>query len=158
MCQPWRQDLEFGLLLLWRLRDEGLGPGVRLEDWSYGTVPAFQRLQALPHLRRAVFLSASERGRPPGTLHRRTPPLGLPGPAEVQARIADGAMGLVCVDNLMVMARHYGALPPDVVVVEVEPVDDGWGRGLSPVVAGRLEEAMERVRREVARPFSMEAP
>lgn len=150
VCQPWRQDLEFGLWILDRLREEGVHGVARLEDWSFGTIPAFQKLRA-GRFERAVFLSAARRGRRPGTVHRFRPPDTLPGPREIRARIADGATGLVSVDNLLVMGRFYGALPPDVVLVEAEPVDDGWGRSLSTELAARLEDAVALVRREVAR-------
>lgn len=150
VCQPWRQDLEFGLWILDRLREEGMHGAARLEDWSFGTIPAFQKLRT-GRFGRVVFLSAARRGRPPGTIHRFRPPDALPDPGEIQARIVDGATGLVSVDNLLVMGRFYGALPSDVVLVEAEPVDDGWGRGLSPQLAARLEDAVALVRRELAR-------
>jgi hypothetical protein len=50
-------------------------------------------------------------------------------PEDVHGRVGDGVMGVVSVDNLVLIARHFGHLPPEVILVETEPVDENWGDG-----------------------------
>lgn len=149
----WLRDQAFGMEVLRRLRDEGVPPGVELTDWSFGTITAFQKLSAR-RFDRAVFLSGTARGRPPGTLHRFSPPPELPPPEEIHARVADSVMGMVSVDNLVILGRYYGALPEHVVLIEAEPVDEGWGDRLSPAVERLVTPAAAAVREELARPLA----
>lgn len=148
----WLRDHAFGLEVLRELRTRNLPPHVELADWSFGTITAFQKLAARPYAR-AIFVSGMPRDdRPPGTLARWVPHTTLPGEDEIHGRIGDCVMGAVSVDNLLIIARFYGVLPRDVVLVEVEPVDDGWGNELSPEVASTLAPAVEAVLEEIGRP------
>jgi hypothetical protein len=65
-------------------------------------------------------------------------------------------MGLVSVDNLLILGRYYGALPDDVVLIEAEPADETWGDQLSPEVARVLDAGVAAVLKEIARPLALE--
>lgn len=148
----WLRDQAFGLKVLEQLRLRDLPSDVELADWTFGTFTAFQLLAARPY-RRAIFVSGTPRdGRAPGTLARWTPTAALPSEEEIHGRIGDCVMGAVSVDNLLIIGRRYGVLPPDVVLVEAEPVDDTWGDTLSPAAAGILGPAVDAVLEEVRRP------
>ena len=148
----WLRDQAFGIKVLDALRTRDLPSDVELADWSFGTITAFQKL-AERRYRRAIFLSGTSReGRPPGTLSRRAARIELPAAEEIHGRICDCVMGAVSVDNLLIIGSYYGALPRDVVLVEAEPVDDGWGDALSPALAVCLDKAVELVLDEIARP------
>lgn len=146
----WLRDQAFGLRLLERLRAIGVPAGVELADWSFGTVAAFQKLAERPW-RRAIFVSATPRGREPGALYRFRRAPALPPRPQIHALIADAVMGMVSIDTLWVMGRHFGALPDDVVFVEAEPVDETWGNDLSPALAALLDPAARTVHVEIAR-------
>lgn len=146
----WMRDLAFGMKVAERLRAGGVPPTVDIEDWSFGTIAAYQRLAERAYVR-AILVSGTPRDRPPGTLHRAPAPSVLPELDEIHARIGDCVMGSISVDNLVVLGRCYGALPGDVVLIEAEPVDDGWGAELSPALEGLVEEAAAAVLREVHR-------
>ena len=146
----WLKDQGFGIRVVETLRARGVPPGVDLADWSFGTITAYQRLIEQRYTR-AVFVSAVGRGRRPGTLHRLEADRTLPEPAMIHARVADAAMGLVSVDNLLVLAGYYGQLPPDVVLIEAEPVDETWGAELSAPLASLLDTAVAMVLRETER-------
>jgi hydrogenase maturation protease len=148
----WLRDQAFGLHLLERLRHAGIHSGVELADWSFGTVTAFQKLAERP-CRRAIFVSATPRDREAGVLYRFRPNAVLPPPDEIHARIADAVMGMVSIDTLWIMGRHFGALPDDVVFIEAEPVDETWGDELSPELAALLGPALRVVEAEIGRPF-----
>ncbi|MEO5568774.1 MAG: hypothetical protein ABIR92_09790 [Gemmatimonadaceae bacterium] len=148
----WLRDQAFGLKVVDALRRRSLPHDVELADWSFGSITAFQKLE-LGRYRRAIFVSGTQRdGRAPGTLARWSPPVDLPDGEEIHGRIGDCVMGAVSVDNLLIIAKFYGALPGDVVLVEAEPVDDTWGSDLSPALAGLLEPAVDLVFAEIVRP------
>lgn len=155
----WLRDQAFGLHVLAELRRRGVrrggGPnrGVELVDWSFGTIAAFQKLSERRY-DRAIFVSGTARGRAPGSLHRFIPAACLPPRDEVHARVADCVMGLVSVDNLVILGRYYGALPDDVVLVEAEPADETWGDRLSPDVTRVLDAGVEAVLQEIRRPMT----
>src|SRR5262249_34295077 len=64
----------------------------------------------------------------------------LPGAEAIQARVAEAVTGVIDLDNLLVVAGHFGALPAEVFVVEVQPVATGFGMEPGPDVALALPE------------------
>ncbi len=131
--------------------------GVAVADLGYGSLHVTQDL-ADGHYDRVVLLAAMVRGRPPGRIYRSTWDGVLPDPAEIQARVFEAGAGVVDLDHLLIIAQYVGGLPPDVVIVELEPVDVGGGEGLSPEAAARLPEVIELARREALAPPRYGAP
>lgn len=145
-------DLSFGRVLLEELERLPWPGSVVLEDLSYCPLMVYQWLEEAPAAYdRAIFLTADQRGREPGTLELRTWDRQLPGEEEIQARIADAYMGIVSLENLLIICEYFGALPAEVLVLEIEPLEETWGVELSPRVAARLGEAIDLVRREAER-------
>jgi len=142
----YQGDLDLGRLALERLGD--VGTGVLVEDLSYGAVAVAQRLEELEP-ERLVLVSAVTRGRPPGTVERRTPDGAARTPDEVQRSVADAAMGYLHVDLVLDVAQAFGVLPPDTVVVEVEPASVEPAEQLSPIGARALEDAVALIRAEL---------
>lgn len=123
-------------------------PGTEVIHMHFGPVHAVHWLTERPErYRRVVFLAAVPRGRPHGRVYAYRWDRRLPDPAEIQARVAEGVTGVVDLDHTLIVAEHFGALPADVRVVEVEPVETGWGEGLTPEVAALVPEIVEAVRR-----------
>ncbi|MDQ3648896.1 MAG: hypothetical protein M3458_01190 [Acidobacteriota bacterium] len=52
-------------------------------------------------------------------------------------------------ENLLIVCKHFGVLPEDVTIVEIEPQKEDFGLKFSPVVAARVGDAIELVRHEV---------
>lgn len=144
----WLRDESFGLQVLAALGRRTVPPHVDVADWSFGTITAFQRLTEGGY-DSAVFVASAARGRAPGILYRHTADDPLPPTDEIHARICDCAMGLVSLDNLLIMARFYRVLPRRVTVIEAEPVDDTWGDDLSPTVAALVPQAVAQILDEV---------
>jgi hypothetical protein len=69
----------------------------------------------------------------------------LPDLKEVHERIGDSVTGSISLDNLIVVAEAFKALPEDVWVIEVEPGDETWGEGFSAPVEAKLDEIVETV-------------
>jgi hydrogenase maturation protease len=144
-------DLSVGPLLIERLQRQEWAAGVVVEDLSYGPIDVLFRLQASPPFRAAIFATAVHRGRPPGSVHRAVWAEPALPPDELQSRIAEAVTGVISLDNLLHILRHFGALPAEVVVLEVEPLSETWGLDLTAPVQAALVEVEERLRREVER-------
>ena len=139
------------------LRDGALGPyfsdrlerhateDLEVEDLSYHAVGLSQNLQERPPYDRLVLVAAVNRGRPPGTVEAYRWDGALPERDAIQERVADAAMGSISLDTLLIVCGALGGLPDDVRVVEVEPADEGWGEGFSPVIDAKLAEVEEKV-------------
>jgi len=149
------RDLSAGLHVLARLGQDGaLGDRVDLEDLSYGPVDVLFLLQRRRPYDAAVFVTGSKRGRVPGSVEcRRWDPAPI-SPDELQDRVVEGVTGVISLDNLLYICGHFGALPKEVIVVEVEAADEGWGEGMSETGARALDEASALVRAEVMRLLS----
>jgi len=139
------------------LRDGALGPymsdtlGVRateeveVEDLGYHPVGFTQNLEERPDYDRIVFVAAVDRGREPGTVKAYRWDHCLPSKQEIQDRVGDSVTGTINLDNLLIVSEAFKALPDDVWVVEVEPADETWGEGFSPIVEAKLPEITETV-------------
>lgn len=119
---------------------------VVVDDYSFGAIAMAQKLQT-EDFGRAIFVTAEERERPPATLHLRRHAGAGATPDHVQACIAEAGGGVVAIDLLLVIAEHFGALPPETWVLEVEPGDTGWGERLSAGVEALYPEALALLRR-----------
>lgn len=124
-----------------------LGPDVDVEDLSYSPIDVMFLLQRRSYTR-AVFVGAVSRGETPGTLRvRRWDP--EPEPAEaVQARVAEAVSGVISLDNLLQINAHFGALPAEVTLIEIEPEDESWGEGLTATMERALGEVAALLRGE----------
>jgi hydrogenase maturation protease len=139
------------------LRDGALGPyvtdtlapratnGVEFEDLGYHPVGFTQNLDERPDYDRIVFVAAVSRGREPGHVEAYRWDHVLPSPREIQEHVGDSVTGTISLDNLLIVSEAFQALPDDVWVVEIEPADEGWGDGFSPVIEARLPAIEETV-------------
>lgn len=119
--------------------------GVEFEDLGYHPVGFTQNLEDRPPYDRIVFVGAALRGREPGTYKVIRYDHELPDVQEIQERVADSTTGTISLDNLIIVAEAFKALPEDVWVIEIEPVDETWGEGFSPEIEAKLPEIMETV-------------
>jgi len=141
------RDHSFGVLAVDALAARSWPSDVSVEDISYNPITVVQRLEDDPAERRfglAVILGAVDRGRQAGTLTVYRWDTVLPDATRVQAAVAEAVTGVIALDNTLIVARHFGALPP-AVVVEVEPRSHAFGPELSPEVARALERACQLV-------------
>lgn len=151
----WQRDASFGLAAVDALLKCPWPAGVRVTKLDYGAIYVSQDLLAVdPPYQRLVLIAGMERGREPGELyvHRWDGP--EVDPEELQKRIFEAGAGVVDLDHLLFITRHFGALPDEVILIELEPVDPGGGLELSPTAAGRLEEVVEVARREALAPLA----
>ena len=146
----WLKDQGFGIHVVERLRALVAPHPIELVAWECGVIAAFQQLCERPR-QHAIFLTAAQRGRRPGTLHQTDAAVAMPGDDEVHGRIGDSVMGLVTLENLLIIAGRYQRLPARTLVIEAEPVDETWGNELSPAVAALVQSAVDAVLAAVQR-------
>ena len=119
--------------------------GIEFEDLGYHPIGFTQNLEERPRYDRIIFVGAVDRGREPGTVKAIRYDHGLPDAEEIQERVADSVTGSISLDNLVIVAEAFKALPEDVWIVEIEPADETWGDGFSPLIEAKLPEIMETV-------------
>ena len=141
-------DMSVGAHLFNDLRCSEWEPGVDVEDLSYGPIAVVQNLEDRPRYDRMVFVAGVKRDRVPGGFYRGEWRRPLPSEEEIQARIGEAVTGVIDLENLLVVAQYFRVLAPDVIVIEVEPVEWESGENLSSIVAGVLPNILRTVKRE----------
>jgi hydrogenase maturation protease len=154
----WFGDGSFGLVATDRLATLAWPAGVDVADLGYGAIWVAQDLAAAdPRHERLILIAAAERGRPADRLHVRRWVPGRPDEGEIQERIREAGAGIIDLDHLLVIAGHLEALPEDVVLIEVEPLDFTAGEAMSPALTALLPAAVERARAEALAPAARPA-
>lgn len=142
-------DYSIGVEVQERLSESAALPNVTIEDLSYNPIAIIQRLDDEPddqRFERAVVVSAVRRAdRPVGTVHCYRWDGVLPPDEEIQRAVSDAVTGIIAVENTLVVARYFGALPKDVVVVEVEPELHDFGATMSEPVRAVFDRVCELV-------------
>ena len=142
------KDLSFGQVLLPHLKEQDWTKGFDLENLSFGAIAVLQWFQDFPgKYNRVIFVSAAERtGRKPGTLDVHKWDFAPLDEEVVQECVAESVTGIISLDNLMMILQYFKALPPEVFVLDLEPVDSEIGFECSPEITARFDEFSEIVR------------
>ena len=131
--QPGLRDLDFGRQVVDWLQELDWPDEVMVEDLPCSAALVLHRLQELRPAK-VVLLGAVPRGvDPPAALRR----------CRLEESFAD-------LDNALAVARQWGGLPADTVVIEVEPAETGFGLGFSDVMAACFDPILEMIREELA--------
>ncbi|MDQ3979459.1 MAG: hydrogenase maturation protease [Actinomycetota bacterium] len=148
--RPGMRDLDFGRQLVRYFEDLRWPEGVVVEDLSYAAPLVLHRLRELDPAK-LVLVGAAPRGLDlPGSLRRYPLDLVPPGPEEVRRSLEESVQGVVDIDHTLAVARHWGGLPAETVVIEVEPVDCSFGVGFSEELAATFDPILAMVREELA--------
>lgn len=146
---PSQRDLDLGRHLVTYLEPLGWPEHVVVEDLSYSAHLVLHRLQELQP-RKLVLVGAVASGREtPGSVRRRPVPPLPADPRRAHEELAASLGGPVDVDHTLSVLRHWGGLPPDTVVIEVEPSDCSFGLGFSEAVADCFDDVVAMVREEI---------
>lgn len=122
--------------------------GVEVLFLHFGPIHMVHWLEERPrYFDRMIFVASVVRGREAGRVYSYRWQRELPDADEIQARVCEAVTGVISLDNLLIIGEHFGVLAPEVLVVEVEPIDTGWGEGFTPEVEALLPEVVETVRR-----------
>lgn len=142
-------DYSIGIEIQERLSFRDAPPNVVVEDLSYNPIAIIQRLDDEPasnRFERVIVVSAVKRGdRPAGTIIAYRWDGVLPDDVEIQRMVTDAVTGIIALENTLVISRYFGALPHDVIVVEVEPETHEFGAAFSPQVQAAFDLACDFV-------------
>lgn len=146
---PGMRDLDFGRQLVRYLESLHWPDGVVVEELPCAAPLVLHRMQELAPPK-VVLVGANFRGTGrPGEirLYRldRTPPA----PDVVHRRVGESMQGVVDLDHTIALALHWGGLPEDTVVLEVEPADCSFGIGFTDELAESIDELVDLLRDEV---------
>ena len=143
----WQRDASFGLVVSDALAALEWPSHVQVADLGYGALYVTQDLaNADPPYERLLLVAGVGRGRQPGQLYCDRWQAVVPAAAEVQERVREAGAGVVDLDHLLIIAGYFGALPPEVITLELEPVDVEGGDGLSLRAAALLPRAVAQAR------------
>ena len=141
------RDASAGLVACDQLAGEAWPDGVQVEDLGYGAIYASQDIADF-RPDRLILLAGVQRDREPGRIYRsRWQPVDTP-PAQLQEIIREAGAGIIELDHLLAVAHHFRALPREVVLLEIEPVEARGGDGLSQRVQQLLPELLAAARQE----------
>jgi hydrogenase maturation protease len=143
------RDLSLGPVLMDRLAHDAWPHGVEVEDLSYGPVSVMDSLDEHGPYDRMIFVAGVCHRRQPGSVSCYHWGHQLPTAEAVQACVAEAVTGVISLDNLLVIATFFGKLPRDVLIIEVEAADEGWGEGFTPDVEAAIPEVIETIRYHV---------
>ena len=157
------RDHSLGVLLSDELQAAAQPPELLVEDLSYNPVAVAQWLADESRnapITRAIFVSAIARedGRPPGTLSVYRWDRVLPDEDEIQRAVSDAVTGVILLDNTLVVTEWMKALPREVFVVEVEPLEHAFGDGMSGPAAAAYAEARRLIMRLATSDMGMTLP
>ena len=148
------RDHSAAFQVLERLSREDLGQDVVLEDVSYNPIALVQWFEEqLPESRfeRVILVSGVQRpGRRPGTVTTYEWNGALPADDQIQQAITEAVTGIISLDNTVVIAGYFRALPPSVTIVEIEPAEHAFGFELSPAVDRAVDSVSTLIRETVA--------
>lgn len=145
---PNLQDLSFGQALLGYLEKQYWTKKIDLENLSFGAIAVLQWFQDHPgKYDRVIFVSAAEReGRDSGTLEVYKWDFPELDEETVQECVAESVTGIISLDNLLYILQHFKALPKDVWIFEIEPVESEIGFECSTEVAEKFDEYEEIIK------------
>ncbi|MEP7001164.1 MAG: hypothetical protein ABI969_11840 [bacterium] len=156
------RDHSLGIVMSDELEPLADPPGLLIEDLCYGPVAVGQWLldEAIhAPITRAVFVTAVARedGRPPGTVAAYRWDRVLPSDEEIQRAVTDAVTGVILLDNTLIVTEWMHALPQDVIVVEVEPLEHAFGDEMSAPVAAVYADVKRMVMEFATEPASTRA-
>ncbi|MDX1522596.1 MAG: hypothetical protein R3264_13290 [Anaerolineae bacterium] len=141
------RDYSLGPKLLPDLQALEWPPGVDVEEMNWGPVAIVFHFEALetPY-DRVVILTASQRGRPIGTLTLYRWGGTLPPQEEIQDRVSEAVTGVISLDNLLVIGEHFRIWPDEVLIVDVEPGIEEAGDIFTPPVESLVPTVISTVK------------
>lgn len=144
------RDLSIGPLLVERLRSTPWPAGIDIEDLSAGAVHEVHVLQSREPYDAAILISGVRRGGPPGMVRSYHWDHAVRTADEIQERVSEALVGIIGLDTLLTVLDHFGALPADTRIVEIEPRDEDWGGDLSAPVGAVIDRVEQMVRDQIA--------
>jgi len=146
------RDLSAGPIVVETLKEQGLPDNVDVFDLSYGgPIATVHRLnETIPPYERLILVGAIDRGHETPSYRWYRWDNALPPSEEIQTRVSEAVTGVLDLDSFPIIAQQFDALPDDVRIVEIDPVETDAGLDPSPAVKKILPDVCRLVRTLVA--------
>jgi hydrogenase maturation protease len=146
----WQRDVSFGLEVTDAMSSLEWPENVEVADLGYGAIYVTQDLRhASPPYDRLYLITSTVRDREPGSITTYRYISSVHNQEELQARIQEAGAGVIDIDHLLKIADFFHALPEEVYVYELEPVDGEGGEGLSPMALSKLDGVIKDIRMKI---------
>ena len=133
-----RKDDGFGVEVIRRLEEEGVGKNVTLLEVGTGGIRLAQEL--LTPYDRLIIVDAMNRGRPPGSVSVLA--------VDDVEPVREVDMHAAVPSRALALARALSALPPEIVMVSCEPAEvDELSTELTVAVQAGVDHALVEIRR-----------
>ncbi len=149
---PTMRDLDFGRRFVDYAEALDWPADVVVEDLPVAPHLVLHRLNELRPAKVVLVGSVERRTGGPGAVRRYRLELAPPDPGDVHVGLTEGLTGTAELRHTLAVLGHWGALPADTVIVEVEPADTSFGLGFSEEVGSSLEAIVDAVRAELEWP------
>jgi hypothetical protein len=104
------------------------GINVSIKEMNWGPIAIVQEFQAhATQFERMVLVATVDRGLAPGSITCRQWLGGELDHHVVQGRIFEAVTGVISLDNLLVIGEHFNIWPPELITIEVQLADTGFG-------------------------------
>lgn len=129
------RDHSAGIAVADTLMERRWPAGVSVEDVSYNPVALVEHLKEEQYDRAVIVAAVQRPGRAPGQVIAYRWDGALPSSERIQAAVVDAVTGVIYLDNTLIVTRHFGGLPEETAVVEIEPEAHEFGESFSAAVA-----------------------
>jgi hydrogenase maturation protease len=138
------KDEGFGIKVIEEMearREElGIPPYVELMD---GATLGIDLLYYIEGRQKIVMLDIVNAGEPPGTIFRFTP-------EDIKTQVRTKvSMHQVTLFDVLTMADFSGRMPPEAVIIGIQPGEVEWGLELTPEVEAQIPRVIELVMKEI---------
>lgn len=133
------RDHSAGIAVADTLMERRWPQGVSVEDVSYNPVALVEHLKEERYDRAVIVAAVQRPGRSPGDVIAYRWDGALPSNERIQAAVVDAVTGVIFLDNTLIVTRHFGGLPDETAVVEIEPEAHEFGESFSAPVADAFE-------------------
>ncbi len=133
------RDMSVGPVIIPELQQLDWPAGVEIDDLGLGgPIAAIHRFREAPPYERVILVGAVGRSRQPGQIYCYRWDRCLPDREEIQMRVSEAVTGIISLDNLLIVGGFFDIWPPNVVAVEIEPLDENWGPEFSELIKAAI--------------------
>ncbi len=132
---PLRGDDGIGAAVLSAL--PAVPPAVTLLE---GGTPGLELVLTLRGYDRVIILDAADMGQPPGTWRRLTPDCLQASDPALRGTLHDAGLA-----EALTLGAALGVLPPEIIILGIQPGEIGWSPGLSPPVVEAIPALCEAI-------------
>lgn len=107
-----------------------------------GGTPGLDLVLSLQGHDRVIILDAADMGEPPGVWRQTQPDVLLANDSSLRGNLHNAGLS-----EALSLSEALGVLPPEIVILGIQPAEIGWEQGLSPPVAEAIPRVCEAVLR-----------